>query len=325
VSHTPWYTSSRIAQEAWKRRTPWLPEDARQPGMCAVTDEHGHKKQVGPLPICLPVEYSRLNLLPSIADEALTRFALHGIEWHGQTVAPDGRSWPSTHLLDSQVQCVNVMLALAGDQPALLQFLSSMVPGASGLVPIEDDSVVAFEWIGGVDHLGEARGRQRHRGRFVTSVDALLVVNSPAGRTAILVEWKFTESYDSPIAYFGPGGTDRREVYRRRFDATPAMFQQGVPIEAFFHEPHYQLMRLHLMAAAMVEAGELGIERAIVAWVVPNGNAALRTCVPEALKPFGGTVGEVWRALVHHPRVGFVDVSSDDLVAASAEVKHRYG
>jgi hypothetical protein len=324
VSHTPWYTSSRIAQEAWKQGSPWLPEGARVPGLYTI-EERGQLKLVGPFPICLPLEHARLNLLPSIADEALTRFALHGIEWHDHTVAPDGHAWPSTHLLDSQVQCVNVMLSLARDQPALLQVLSSIVPGASGLVPIEDDSVVAFEWIGGSDYLGEARGRQRHRGRFVTSVDALLVLNSSAGRTAILVEWKFTESYKRPIAYVGAGGTDRRAVYRGRFAAAPAMFPKGVPIEAFFHEPHYQLLRLHLLAAAMVDAGEFGIERAIVAWVAPRGNAALRTCVPDALKTFGDTVGEVWRALIHHPRVGFVDVSSDDLVAAPAELKHRYG
>jgi hypothetical protein len=192
-------------------------------------------------------------------------------------------------------------------------------------VPVEDDSVVAFEWIGGVDYLGEARGRQRHRGRFVTSVDSLLVLNSPAGRTAILVEWKFTESYDRPIAYVGAGGTDRRDVYRGRFATALAMFPKGVAIEAFFHEPHYQLLRLHLLAAAMVDAGEFGIERAIVVWVAPSGNAALRTCVPDALTTFGDTVGEVWRALIHHPRVGFADLSSDDLVVASAELKHRYG
>lgn len=323
MSHTPWYTSSRLAQEAWKRRTPWLPEDARQPGMCIV--DKGRKKiHVGPYPICLPMDHARLNLVPSIRDEAVARFSRHGIEWHGQTPGPAGTGWPSTHLLESQVQCVSVMLSLARDPTMLLRWVSSVVPGASGLVSIEDDSPVAFEWIGAVDYLGEVRGR-RHRGRFTTSADALVVSDSPAGRTAILIEWKFTESYDEPKAYVGPGGKDRRDVYRERFCAAPAMFPEGIPIEAFFHEPHYQLMRLHLLAAAMVEAAEFGIERAVVAWVAPSGNAALRTCVPDALKGFGSTVGAVWHALVRHPRVGFVDVPSDDLVVATAELRHRYG
>ena len=324
MSHTAWYTTSRRAQEAWKRRTPSLPEAARAPGMCVV-EERGRKKLVGPFPICLPLEHARLNLLPSIADEALERFERHGIEWHHQTAAPDGRAWPSGHLLDSQVQCVNVLLSLARDRDALLGFVAAALPGASEILPVEDGSAVAFEWIGGADHLGETRERARQRGRFATSADAVLVAESPAGRTAILVEWKFIESYDHPIPYVGAGGTDRRDVYRRRFDASPAMFPEGASMDAFFHEPHYQLMRLHLLAAAMVEAREFGIERAVVAWVAPAGNLSLRTCVPGALTEFGDTVGEVWRKLVRHPRVNFADVSSDAFIRATPELEHRYG
>jgi hypothetical protein len=322
VSHTAWYTAARRAQERWKAATPRLPADARRPGLCMI-EERGRRKAVGPFPVCLPQELADFNLLEEIRSEALALFAASGIEWHHYIDGPGGARWPSTHLLDSQVQCVNVLLTLAHHPQRLLAFARRVVPEATRALTVENGLPVAFEWIGLEDHLGESHRGAPQRGRYVTSTDALLVVETPQGRAGILVEWKFTESYAGSVSFIGSGGTDRREVYRGRFQASGSPIDRTAPIDAFFHEPHYQLMRLHLLASAMVERRELGIERAVVAFVSPTENRELAQ-VPAGLRPFGTTLAEVWQGLVRGPQVSFCALDSNDLLAGSDALAERY-
>jgi hypothetical protein len=321
AAHSPWYSRCRRAQERWKATTPLLVDDARFPGHTWV-EGRGGPIEVGPFPVCLPTRFADHNLLPSVRQEAIDRFAGGKVAWHHGTPGPAGVAWPSSHLLDSQVQCVNVLLSLP--RPALLGLVRAVEPAATGLADVEGDSPVAFEWCGLIDHLGERRGRPVTRGRYCTSADALMIaVRADGGRTGVIVEWKFTESYDRPIAFIGAGGTDRREVYRARYEAAP--FLHHPPIEVFFHEPHYQLLRLVLLAHAMVAAGEHGIDRAVVVHAVPAGNDTLLRTVPEGLASFGATVPEVWTALVGGGPVGWASVDTARWIAASPEAFSRYG
>ena len=322
---TPWYTTARLTQEAWKASSATLPGDARARGTTWV-QERGGRKQVGPFPVCLPVEHALLNLLPGVRDEALARFQAHDIEWHGWTPCPEGECWPSTHLLDSQVQCVNVFLSLAKSPNRLLDVARRVVPDAAELVVVEDGRPVAFEWIGDDDYLGEGWGRPRHRGRYVTSLDGLVVVERrDGGRTAIVIEWKFTESYHSPVPFRGPGGTDRRDIYRPRYEGDSSPFAVRPSIEAFFHEPHYQLLRQALLARAMVQAGEFGIDQAVLLHVVPAGNKTLRATMTDGLAEFGGTMDEVWQRLLPGPTVRYVCMASERLLTLTPELAERYG
>lgn len=322
---TRWYTRCRLAQERWKDTTAVLPESARGAGQTWV---QGRREQevVGPFPVCLPLRHADENLVAEVRAEAIERFARHGIAWHHGTPGPDGVEWPSTHLLDSQVQCVNVMLSLASAPDRGLAFVRAAEPEASGLVDVEDGSTVAFEWSGERDHLGERRGRSLLRGRFSTSVDAFLVASRPdGGRTGILVEWKFTESYDRPVPFRGTGGTDRRDVYRERYLASETPFAVRPEIDAYFHEPHYQLLRLVLLADAMVQAGEFGMDRAVVVHGVPAGNDALLATVPEGLARFGTTTPEVWTALVGGGRVAWRWLDTTPWLGATPALAERYG
>ncbi|MFZ5476682.1 MAG: PGN_0703 family putative restriction endonuclease [Myxococcota bacterium] len=304
MSHTAWYTRCRLAQERWKREA--LPPEARAPGRVWVDTPRG-PEPAGPYPIALPEPHARLNLLASVREAALARFERHGIPWHNGTPAQG----PTTHLLDSQVQCVNVLLTMD-----LLAWVRTFEPEAVALLDVEDESPVAFEWIGDAGHLGEARTR----GRFATSADAYLLARRRDGVTAVLVEWKFTEHYDRPVPLRGPGGRDRREIYRARYEASEA-FSERPPIEAFFHEPHYQLLRLVLLAEGMVRARERGADRAVVVHVLPEGNADLLATVPPALG--GGRVDRVWEGLVKGPRVRFTRVDGEDVIRRS-EAWERY-
>jgi hypothetical protein len=322
---TQWYTAARLAQEAWKASTATLPHDARAAGTTWV-EGRGQREEVGPLPICLPTEHAALNLLPGVRSEALSRFEAHGIQWHGWTPGPCAKCWPSTHLLDSQVQCVNTLLSLANEPGLLLEVVRRVVPAAADLDILEDDSPVAFEWIGVEDYLGEGRGRARHRGRFATSADALVVARrGDGGRTGIVVEWKFTESYDKPIPFRGDGGRDRRDIYRRLYEADSSPFAARPSLDAFFHDPHYQLFRQALLAAAMVRAAEFGIDETVLLHVIPANNKTLRTTVTVGLGDYGDQIADVWRRLLPGPSVRYACMASEPLLMATPELAERYG
>ena len=322
---SPWYTRSRRAQERWKAESCLLPEGARAPGTCWI-DERGEAREIGPFPICLPTEFASHSLLPSVRDEALQLFAKHGIEWHMGTPRPNGAQMPSTHLLDSQVQCVNVLLGLAATG-GLIDLVRYVVPSSVGLADVEGDGPVAFEWNGLVDHLGETpRGRKRQRGRMSTNADALIVAErSDGGRTGVLVEWKFTETYPTPVPLVRARGGDRRDTYRRSYEGPDSPFARRPELSAFFQEPHYQLLRQALMAAAMVRARECGIDRAVLLHLVPEGNRTLRGTVPEGLGALGEGIDEVWRRLLPGPTVQYRCLDTGPLFRGTEELAERYG
>lgn len=319
----PWYTRCRRQQEAWKQGTATLPDAARVSGTTFVDDGAG-RKAVGPYPVCVPPPYADHNLLPSVRSDALARFRRHGIRWHGYTPGPDGVDWPCTHLLDSQVQCVNALLSLT-QSGGLLDLVRQVEPEALNLDPVEDESPVAFEWIGAEDYLGEVRHGQRRRGEKTTSIDALLIARRSGGRTGIGIEWKYTESYDKPVPFRGRR-RDRRDIYRGAYGGTNSPFAERPPIEAFFHEPHYQVFRQALLLSAMVSAGELGIDRAVLLHAVPAGNETLlRTITPE-LACYGDTIGAVWSHLLPAgSRVVYRHFDTAPMLQRTPELAERYG
>ena len=304
---------------AWKASTSTLPEEARALGRCWL--DRG-KRPIGPFPFCLPEVHAAHNLLADVRAEALERFRRHAIPWHMATPGPDG-PLPSTHLLDSQVQCVNVLLSLARNG-ALLDLVRQVVPDAERLVEVEDGSPVAFEWIGGEDYLGEGRGRRRTRGAYVTSADALMVAEGPSGRTALVTEWKYTEHYPKPLPVLSARGTDRRKRYQPLYDTEHCVFTERPPLAAYFHEPHYQLLRLGLLAQEMVRVRELGVERAVLLHLFPGGNEALHACVPDGLLSLGERMSDVWHALLPGPTVTYRLSDTTSLVGSLPELHERY-
>lgn len=145
------------------------------------------------------------------------------------------------------------------------------------------------------------------------------------GLTGIVVEWKFTESYDRPVRFHRPGGADRREVYRTLYEAPDGPFRTRSPFEAYFHEPHYQLLRLVLLGQGMVDAGELGVDLAVVAHAVPRGNRTLLETVPDGLSHLGPTVPEVWGELVGGGNVAWRWLDTTPWITATPGLAERYG
>lgn len=336
---TAWRQRAEAQQLQWKARTASLPEEARPEGTY-FSKSFGRGGQVtwqemGPYPHCLPREFAAHNLLASIRQEALTRLDRFQIAWHGETPRSglNGNEGPTTNLLSSQVQCINSLLALEHAPDVLLERLQSVVPSARKIIPIRHtnharaEGLVAFEWIGRENYLRERVRGARTRGSFVTSADALIVVEREAGRrTGILVEWKFTESYHAAMKPISPAGTDRREIYRAAYEGSASPFMaERPPIDAFFHEPHYQLLRQSLLAQGMKQAKEHGVDSMVVLMLMPSGNQSLRATVPTALRPYGDTLDTVWETLVPGPDVRFVWQDSKAWLTGTPELTERYG
>lgn len=334
-----WKDVARMQQVRWKHTTRTLPPEARADGVYFV-ESRGRARQesrteIGPYAHCLPRPFATCNLLSSVRDEALARLHRFGIAWHAGTpgVGPEGGIGPTTNLLDSQIQCINTLLSLEMQPALLLDRLRIVEPDARTIVPIrhpdrtEAEGLVAFEWIGRENYLCERIRGERQRGTMVTSADALIVLERRDGhRTGILVEWKFTESYDRPIPPISRRGTDRRDIYRTRYESAASPFIAERPlIDAYFHDPHYQLLRLSLLAQGMLQAGEHGVDRMVVLDLAPEMNRKLMDCVPDALRPFGGTVDEIWRTLVPGRDVRFVWQDTKPWVTATSELAERYG
>ena len=334
---TEWKNVAKDQQIRWKYATPTLPEEAREDGPYFKAWRRGERvarKEIGPYSYCLPRRFAAHNLLSGVRRTALERFHRYGIAWHDGTPGAGlkGDIGPTTHLLSSQVQCINSLLSLERQPDLLLERLQTLEPSARKLVPIRHanhpapEGLVAFEWIGQENYLGERVRGKRVRGSMVTSADALIVVECSDGRcTGVLVEWKFTESYAKPIPHTSAKGADRRKIYRTQYEDTSSPFvADRPPIDAYFHEPHYQLLRQSLLAHGMVQAGEHDIDRMIVLYLAPAANRALRESVPAALKPYGPTVDAVWRALLPGPKVRLMWQDTQPWVTATQEIEERY-
>ena len=317
-----WRRFAQAQQIAWKATTCALPEEARYDGT------YDHRPTT--YPFCLPASLAHHNLLDEIREMALTRFERFDIHWHGETQGPD-RSTPSTHLLDSQVQCVNCLLSLERAPEILLERLQRIVPAAQSLVPIRHadvtEGLVAFEWIGQENYLGERFRYKRRRGEYVTSADALMVVEcSDGSRTGFLIEWKFTESYNEPVPFVSDHGTDRRQIYRGAYENESTAFIAKRPsIDVYFHDPHYQLLRQTLLAEKMLDAREHGVSRFVVLFLAPAANRELMAGVPDSLRPFGRTIDDVWRTLIRAPHIRFVWQDNGPWLTATPALAERYG
>ena len=250
-----------------------------------------------------------LNLAPGIRDKAPAYFAEKGIAWHQH----------ANHGLSSQVCCLNFLMPLA-QTPELLARLVGRALGIESpeMLPMEqdlsgDDWFVAFEWIGLQDYLNEAsKNGSRTRGANATSADAAVRFRID-GRTEIaLIEWKFTESYGSPIP--PAGNATRSDRYRDLAFAPvgPIRPDLELVLEDFYWEPFYQMLRQQMLAKRMEAAQELGAQRVRVIHISPSGNHDLHKVTAPAMRRFGDDAFMVFRSLLAEPDA-FVGWSIEDL------------
>ena len=220
------------------------------------------------------------NLFPALRGEngACRYFAERKIKWWQAGVsgdASDGKR-PTRNMASSQIACVNFLLPLVdipGALTAVLQAIDEDVTGVVEIVHERTSSPVELEWIG-LDHALEGPS-VKTRGANSTSVDAFMVAETPTGRRAYLMEWKYVEEYRTEDKGKGPSGETRRARYAHHYADSPS-FNGKVPFDAWLFEPFYQILRLRLLADRMVQNRELGVSDAKLVVVVPEGNLAYR-------------------------------------------------
>jgi hypothetical protein len=143
--------AEKILQADFKINSPYFSDNARTDG---VYKNH-------PYPFCIPRQYANENLFAGIRSAPIEHFKKYKIKWH------DGqKSFPSNHMCDSQVCCVNFLFPFADLPAALSALLKPFYPQLSKMLPIEEDLYVTFEWIGEKNYLGEkiSRSGKRIRG-----------------------------------------------------------------------------------------------------------------------------------------------------------------
>lgn len=243
-----------------------------------------------------PANFER-NLAPSIRTAVPAYFKQRRIQWHTH----------SNHGLSSQVCCVNFLAPLAHRPEMLARLVKTALGGAEPkMLPVENGPdeqpwYVGFEWIGG-DYLNEAgKSNTRARGANATSADAVLMCERDGRRETLLIEWKYTESYGTPISPSG-NATRLKRYENLAFDpAGPIRADLGLKVEDFFWEPFYQLLRQQMLAFQMEKAREDGAEIVRVLHISPAGNAALKVVTAPALRAYGSDLASVWATLLKAP------------------------
>lgn len=288
----------------FKKNTPYLSDAARIEGVYKKGKSH---------PICLPRGHAEENLFPGIRETAPAYFSKFEIKWHdGQT----GK--PSNHLCDSQVCCVNFLFPFGQQPNALAELLRPVFPDLAQMLLIENEQYVAFEWIGQHNCLGEkvSRNGKRTRGANFTSADAAMMFDRTDGkRQIVLIEWKYTEAYNSKQSLaIAKSGTDRREIYRWLYDRSDCPLNKDMlpSFDALFYEPFYQLMRQQFLAHEMEKAHELGADVVSVLHIAPMHNTDFRRVTSPELEKLGDTATGVWQQLVAE-RDRFASVSTETL------------
>lgn len=254
-------------------------------------------------------EHAAANLAPTIRDAARACFAAEpAISWHQH----------ANHGLSSQVCCLNFLMPLA-DKPALLARWVGHVLDIEPpeMLPIETgragrDWFVAFEWIGDTDHLNEANAKGgRSRGANATAADAAVMFRSAGATHLLLIEWKYTESYNGHAL-----SEDRRGTRLKRYGDIafhprgPIRSDLDLALPDFFHEPFYQLLRQQMLAWHIEHDATSGIDRARVLHISPSGNDALHGVTSPALARFGDDAFAVFAALLADP-AAFVSRSTE--------------
>ncbi len=262
-------------------------------------------------PFCLPAGLAAENLFAGVRRTAISYFRRYGITWH------DGKSdLPSNHLCDSQVCCVNFLFPFSDNPEALRALMRSLYPDMVKLVPMEEEERhISFEWIGRENYLKERTRGERTRGANCTSSDAAFMYErADGGRSIVLIEWKYTESYSSVDFHFSKSGTDRTEIYRWLWEdpECPLQRKRVERFEDLFFEPFYQLMRLQFLAWRMAKARELGAQRVSVLHIAPRKNEKFQAVTSPGLRSVGTSVKEVWQKLQACPD-RFKSVCTEDL------------
>lgn len=269
----------------------WLSPDAKVPG----------QYRARAYDFCIPVAHADENLFAGTRDRLLDYFDEFAIKWHD-----GGPRRPSNHLCSSMVCGVNFLSVMMDEPWIATRFLRAIFGDeVAEAVPV-DGSFVEFEWVGNpeIDYIGEGLGRTR--GANATSADAAMAYRRPdGGKTLVLIEWKYTESYSPDFKGDGSRGETRRTRYEHLVtDLGGPIDTSRVTYDELLYEPFYQFLRQQLLAWRMAEERqECGADRVRVLHLSPRANTDFKrvTSPPLAERYPDAKATELWRSLLQDP------------------------
>jgi hypothetical protein len=319
VDNSTYQDRARAAAVAWKLSTDVLTDDARADGPYQRADEV--------YPFCLPTAFARHNLLAEAAG-ATEFFGTRGIQWHRGV-----GNGPTTHLVSSQVQCVNALYPMT-ENPGLITRVFGNDLDIAEVIEL-DKAFLTFEYNGdGRDYLGESRsGRPLTRGANSTSTDAAFAyLTSDGKRELALVEWKYTEQYlGSKLSEDRKGIRELR--YRSWYESQNGPLDpNAMPYECVFVEPLYQLMRQQLLAWRIEQDPDNSYSRVRVLHIVPATNAEYwQSLNRHSHRRPDESVADVWARMLrpsHRDRYRSIDsacFTDAELQLTSSAYRERYG
>ncbi len=264
-----------------------------------------------PRPFCLPLYFAEENLFPEIRQTALAYFSSYKIKWH------DGLNGkPSNHLCDSQVCCLNFLFPFARKPDLLAVLFRPIFPNLKEMIPIENKQYVGFEWIGFENYLGEKvpAGGKRTRGANYTSADAAIKFKRNDGKTQmVLIEWKYTESYEKVNLKYSKSGTDRTKIYRKFYLQDDCILNKKIlpGFDSLFYEPFYQFMRQQFLAYEMEKAEYPEADIVSILHIAPKHNEDFHRITSPQLFRLGETAINIWKQLVRNHR--FISTNTEEL------------
>ncbi|MCD8207008.1 MAG: hypothetical protein LUD72_03625, partial [Bacteroidales bacterium] len=245
-------------------------------------------------------------------------FDTNNIVWHKNGGEPTGST------ISSQVACLNHLFPIRNNYEAVREMVKNIdsrfedvLEVKCGDVEEKEKTYIAFEVIG-KNNLLDERGRKR--GMVCTSIDALIRAKEKEGEICIiLIEWKYTESYNrrEDKSDEGKTGKNRMQRYNKLIQKSLSL----IPLcemdmsddyyggakeykgSVYYQEPFYELMRQTLWAELFIgrienDTAKISGEEPIKAsdyfhlLVVSNDNKAL---LDMGFDGVGNTMEETWR------------------------------
>lgn len=223
----------------------------------------------------------KINLWEGIRFDAMEYFARNNISW-----------WkgdePTGHLLSSQIACLNHLYFIRQREDLATEILRKLDSEVDKAI-IVDDGFVEFEFIGNKNYLHE---KSFTRGANCTSIDAVMIgVTKANKRKVYFIEWKYTESYQVENKYI----PERAKIYDHLIDAPDSPLIYGIPFEAYYYEPFYQLMRQTLLAWECVKNRDHQIDDYLHVHVVPEENDELKEKITSPILK-GDNIHIAWKS-----------------------------
>lgn len=242
----------------------------------------------------------RNNLFAPVREEVIKYFKQNKVAWWG------GKN-PTSHILSSQIACVNHLYALRIDKEAVLALLKVVSEDFIDVLPIDSDKYfpgyIQFEAVSDNDYLNEGKPT---RGNNCTSVDALIyALHKDGTKWLIPIEWKYTEHYfntNKATEGFKKDPVNcKGEVRKQRYSE---LINDSAQLKSddhfcYYFEPFYQLMRQTLWAEQMVKnkAREtLKADNFLHLHIIPEDNANL---LHKKYKCSGKDMETTWRQYLH--------------------------